>query len=70
MEALMSTSKENKLWGENVSIEPQQKSENRTVFEATGSMPITGNDSAKRECKSIGKISGIYKIINKVNGKY
>jgi group I intron endonuclease len=70
MEALMSTSKENKLWGENVSIEPQQKSENRTVFEATGSMPITENDSVKSECKSTGKISGIYKVINKVNGKY
>lgn len=27
-------------------------------------------DSMKSQCKNIGKISGIYKIINKINGKY
>lgn len=28
------------------------------------------NDSIKNQCKNIGKISGIYKIINKIDGKY
>ena len=58
------------LWEENHSIEPQHKSESKTVSEATSSMPITENDSVRSECKNTGKISGIYKIVNKVNGKY
>lgn len=28
------------------------------------------NDSIKNQCKNIGTISGIYKIINKIDGKY
>lgn len=28
------------------------------------------NDSTKSQCRNIGKISGIYKIVNKVDGKY
>ena len=31
---------------------------------------ITEIDLMKNQCKNIGKISGIYKIINKIDGKY
>ena len=30
----------------------------------------TNKDSTKNQCRNIGVVSGIYKIINKVNGKY
>ena len=30
----------------------------------------TPKSSNKRECRDIGKVSGIYKIVNKTNGKY
>ena len=30
----------------------------------------TVNESTQKQCSDIGKVSGIYKIVNKVNGKY
>lgn len=38
--------------------------------DSSGIIIETKNPSTKKECKDTGKISGIYKIINKVNNKY
>src|ERR1035437_367642 len=71
MNDTLSTTKEKEvIWEENHSTELTQKSENKIASEAISSMLITETDSAKNGCKNIGKISGIYKIINKVNNKY
>lgn len=43
---------------------------NNNESERNDTMKNIKNDSMKNQCKNIGKISGIYKIINKVNGKY
>lgn len=43
---------------------------NNNESERNDTMKNIKNDSMKNQCKNIGKISGIYKIINKIDGKY
>lgn len=58
------------VWEDADSIGPET---NCSVSRGFGQNAITGsteNDSTRGLCGDIGKTSGIYKIINKVNGKY
>ncbi len=67
----MSTTKtEGVIWEENASIEPEKKSESNGKSDGCGT---TTNINDLRENEPLidtTKISGIYKIVNKVNGKY
>jgi group I intron endonuclease len=69
-EIMSNTNEENVIWEEKNLIEPTKKSENKIESEETDSTPITKSESVKKECNDIGKISGIYKIVNKIDGKY
>jgi hypothetical protein len=64
--------KEPVIWEEKNLIEPEKKSENKAELEPTGSTIIIGKEYHPNEWRSIIKdgITGIYKITNKVNGKY
>jgi len=69
----MSTTKEERvIWEENVSTEPQRKLENNGVLDVCDTTTVISE--LKEKDLSTGttktKISGIYKIVNKVNGKY
>jgi group I intron endonuclease len=71
MNSILSTSNERKsVWEENDSIGPKT---NCSGSNDSGQAVITGsteNNSIRNLCNGTGKISGIYKIINKVNGNY
>lgn len=60
------------LWGENDFIELKRKSKNNGEIDQIITIKEIGKEFAENEWKNITnqKISGIYKIINKVNGKY
>ena len=66
----MSTTNENTLWEEKNSIEPKKNCLNNNATELNDIINDTSNVSTKNPCNDTGKISGIYKIVNKVNGKY
>ena len=63
-------STKNTLWEEKNSIEPKKNCLNNSVNDQKDIINDTNNVSTKNQCNDTGKISGIYKIVNKVNGKY
>jgi group I intron endonuclease len=63
-------STKNTLWEEKNSIEPKKNCLNNNAIEPNVIINNINNVSMKNQCNDIGKISGIYKIVNKVNGKY
>ena len=62
----------NSLWEEKNLIELKTKSCNETEKNLNDTMTEIEKQSVKKECNDISpqKISGIYKIVNKINGKY
>jgi hypothetical protein len=66
----MSTTNEKILWEEKNSIEPEKSCLNNNATEANDIIKNTNNCLTKNPCDDTGKISGIYKIVNKINGKY
>lgn len=70
MNAEMSTTKENDLWEDENSTEPKKNCLTNIVKDQNDIINVTKNDLTLKAWKDTGKISGIYKIINKVNGKY
>lgn len=66
----MSTTKENHIWGEKNFIEPEKNCSNNSVNGQRDIIIATKNASIKSPCVDTGKVSGIYKIINRINGKY
>jgi predicted GIY-YIG superfamily endonuclease len=58
------------LWEEKSLIEPEKNCLNNNECEEGDIMNETKNGSTPTPCVNIGKISGIYKIINKINGEY
>lgn len=66
----MSTTKENHVWEEKDSIEPKRNCSNNSANGQSDIINVTGTDSTGSRCGDIGIVSGIYKIINRVNGKY
>jgi group I intron endonuclease len=64
--------KEQIIWEEKNLTEPEKKSENKVELEPIDSTIIIGKEYPINEWKNTTnqKISGIYKIINKLNGKY
>lgn len=69
-DTLSTIKKEKVLWEENISTEPEKNCLTSSAVEQNDTTSGIKNDSTKILCGGIGKISGIYKIINKVNGKY
>jgi len=58
------------LWvGKNL-IEQKMNYLNNNEIVQKDIINVTNNVSTKNQCKNIGTVSGIYKIVNKVNGKY
>jgi len=71
MDGTMSTTKEKEvIWEENHSIEPQMKSESNGVSGVCVTTTVTNDSNESVPLTATTKISGIYKIVNKVNGKY
>ena len=72
MNGEMSTTKESVIWEERNSIEPKKKLENNGESDVCGIITDINEESEKKTLKDITEIRvpGIYKIINKVNGKY
>jgi len=71
MNGEMSTiKKENVIWGEKNLIEPQMKSESSGELDVCGIITDTKEELKKKISNDTTKVSGIYKIINKINGKY
>jgi group I intron endonuclease len=70
MDVTSSTTNENLLWEEKNLTEPKSNCLNNSVNEQKNIINDTAIASTKNQCSDTGKISGIYKIINKVNGKY
>lgn len=66
----MSTTNQTILWEEKNSTKPENNCLNNKDNEQKDIINDTNNVSTKNPCNYIGKISGIYKIVNKVNGKY
>lgn len=60
----------NNLWDEKNLIEQKNNYLKCKESEPNDTINITEIDLMKNQCKNIGKISGIYKIINKIDGKY
>lgn len=58
------------LWEEKNSTEPKKNCENNQIPDPKDIIKETNLRLIENQWKDIGKISGIYKIINKVNGKY
>lgn len=69
MNGEMSTTK-GKIWEEKNSIEPEKKLENSGEFVGCDITPYINKKSENKILKDTTKISGIYKIINKINSKY
>lgn len=73
MNGTISTTKEKEvMWEENHSIEPPMKSENNGVSDVCDTITAINDLSENVLSSGITRtiMSGIYKIINKVNGKY
>jgi len=71
MDGTMSTTKEKEvIWDENHSTEPTQKSESNGGFEGCVITTAISGSNESVPSTATTKISGIYKIVNKVNGKY
>jgi len=70
MNGKMSTTKENVIWEEKNLIEPEKNYSNNNVVEPKDITNEIKNVSTKKVWIDIGKVSGIYKIVNKINGKY
>lgn len=66
----MSTPNQNILWEEKNSTELEKNCLSSNVTEQKNIINDTKTSSTTNQCNDIGKISGIYKIVNKVNGKY
>lgn len=66
----MSTTKENALWEEKNLTAPEKSCLNNNELEQNDTTNNTKNDSILKAWKDTGRVSGIYKIINKVNRKY
>ena len=62
--------KENNIWAEKNLIEQEKNCSNNFVSEQDGSTNVTENRNVNVPSKTITKVSGIYKIVNKINGKY
>lgn len=60
----------NNLWDEKNLIEQKNNYLKCKESEPNDTINITEIDLMKNQCKNIGTISGIYKIINKIDGKY
>jgi len=60
----------NDLWEEKNLIELKKNYLKCKEYEPNDTINITEIDLMKNQCKNIGKISGIYKIVNKIDGKY
>lgn len=58
------------LWEEKDSTEQMKKNENNEEIVKTDSISDTKTDSTKNDLNDTTKKSGIYKIVNKINGKY
>jgi len=58
------------LWVEKNLIEQNMNYLNNNEIVQKDIINVTNNVSTKNQCKNIGTVSGIYKIVNKVNGKY
>jgi len=69
MNGEMSTTK-GVIWEENVLTEPKKKLENNGESGVCGIITGINEELEKKILNDTTKISGIYKIINKVNGKY
>lgn len=57
-------------WEENDSTEPRKNSMNNPTSDPNDTTKETENESTQKQWNDIGKVSGIYKIVNRVNGKY
>jgi len=69
MNITMSTTKNN-IWEEKNLIEQEKNCLNNNVNEQNNITNDTKNNSTKKACEDTGKISGIYKIINKINSNF
>ena len=58
------------IWEEKNSIEVKKNCSKCNVLDQKDITKIIKIDLMKNQCKDIGKISGIYKIIHKKSGKY
>jgi group I intron endonuclease len=72
MNVQLSTTKYKNLWEENVSTEPLKKFTNNGEFVECVTTTTTNDLNGSGHSTDITrtKISGIYKIVNKINGKY
>lgn len=70
MNTEMSTTKENALWEEENLTEPEKNCLKSKELEQNGITKNTEINSIENQWNDTGKISGIYKIVNKINGKY
>lgn len=70
MNTEMSTTKDNALWEDENLTELEKNCLNNKELEQNDITKNIEINSTTNQWKDIGKISGIYKIINKVNGKY
>ena len=66
----METLTKSTLWEEKNLTEQRQNSLNNKELEQNDTINDIKKDLTNIHLKDIGKISGIYKIVNKVNGKY
>ncbi len=62
--------KDDNLWEEKNLTEQKMNYLNCKESEPNDTINITEIDLMKNQCKNIGIVSGIYKIINKIDGKY
>lgn len=67
---LSTTNKENDLWEEKNLIEQKMNYLNNNEIVQKDIINDIKKDSMKNQCKNTGIISGIYKIVNKIDGKY
>ena len=58
------------LWEEKNLIKQKMNYLNNKEIVQKDIIKDTNKDSTKNQCRNIGKISGIYKIVNKIDGKY
>ena len=58
------------LWEEKNLIKQKMNYLNNKEIVQKDIIKDTNKDSTKSQCRNIGKISGIYKIVNKIDGKY
>jgi group I intron endonuclease len=58
------------IWEEKNLTEPEKNCLSHNVCEQNDIIHVTKIDLIKNRCENIGKISGIYAIVNKLNNKY